>query len=295
MFLLSVSPDGSNLLLEDLVPYGEGQLWAVPVLGGSARRLADTVGHDGAWSPDGKKLVYGNGSDLYIANADGTESSRLVSTPGRVAGMPAWSPDGNEIRFSVIDSKTQLSRLWRVSASGTDLHALHPDWREGNNECCGKWTPDGKYFVFSSGGQIWALREAKALFRRINQEPVQLTAGATNYNWPVPGKDGKKLYVTAGQPRGELERYDGKTKAFLPYLDGISAQDMTFSKDGRWVAYVTFPDGVLWRSKVDGSDKFQLSSQPLYAIKPSWSPDGTEIAFWSSQPSKGSSTYVGFG
>jgi Tol biopolymer transport system component/tRNA A-37 threonylcarbamoyl transferase component Bud32 len=293
MFLLSVSPDGSNLLVADLVLFGEGQLWALPVLGGPARRLADTMGHGGAWSPDGKKLVYANGDDLYIANADGMQSSKLVSAPGRVSEeQPAWSPEGSEIRFSAIDPRTQLSRLWQVSVSGAGLHPLHADWHEVDSECCGAWTSDGKYFVFSSGGQIWAVREAKAFFRRTNPDPVQLTAGAVNYNGPIPSKDGKKLYVTAGRQRGELERFYASTKAFLPYLGGISAQDVAYSKDGQWVAYVTFPDRVLWRSKADGSDKLQLSSAPLYPFGPTWSPDGKEIAFWSSQPGQGSSIYL---
>ena len=83
-----------------------------------------------------------------------------------------------------------------------------------------------------------------------------------------------------------------RTKAFLPYLNGISAQDLAYSKDGQWIAYVTFPDFVLWRSKADGSDKLQLSSAPLYALSPNWSPDGKEIAFGSSQPRKGSSIFL---
>jgi len=292
MFLRSVSPDGSNLLVEDYVPFGEGQFWALPVPGGPARRLADTRGHAGAWSPHEEKLVYANGSDLYLANADGTESRKLVSTPGTITGdQPAWSPEGSEIRFSAIDPRTQLTRLWQVSAGGADLRPLHPDWHGASDECCGQWTSNGQYFVFLSGRQAWAVREAKAFFHRTNPDPVQLTAGAVNYNSPIPSKDGKKLYVSAGQPRGELERFDARSKLFLPYLAGISAQDITYSKDGQWLAYVTYPEGILWRSKADGGEKLQLSSADLYAFNPRWSPDGREIV-WSSRQGRSSSVFL---
>ncbi|HLW80120.1 MAG TPA: protein kinase, partial [Terriglobia bacterium] len=128
--LLNVSPDGSDLLVADRPgTVGDGPLSALPVLGGSPRRLADTAGHDGAWSPDEKQLVFAQGDDLYLANGDGTESRKLVSLPkvGNQFGSaygPTWSPDGSLIRFSVADPKTRISSLWQVSADGTNLHPL---------------------------------------------------------------------------------------------------------------------------------------------------------------------------
>jgi hypothetical protein len=94
----------------------------------------------------------------------------------------------------------------------------------------------------------------------VSREPVQLTAGAVSYRFPVPSKDGKTLFAVAGFKRAEIERYDAKAKVFQPFLSGISAQDISYSSDGQWIAYVSFPDGVLWRSKPDGTDRLQLSS-----------------------------------
>jgi Tol biopolymer transport system component len=152
--------------------------------------------------------------------------------------------------------------------------------------------PNGKYFVFHSQRQIWAKREGGDFLRKVSYSPVQLTSGAISYSAPLPSKDGKKLYAVEGISRGELERYDSKTKTFAPFLGGISAQSVSFSTDGKWVAYVSFPEGTLWRSKMDGSDKLQLSFSPLYAMGPLWSPAGKEIVFWALQRGKPSEIYL---
>jgi Tol biopolymer transport system component len=71
-----------------------------------------------------------------------------------------------------------------------------------------------------------------------------------------------------------------KSGRFEPYLGGISAEYVSFSKDGQWVAYVSFPEGTLWRSKMDGSERLQLTYPPSQAMMPRWSPDGKTIVFF---------------
>ncbi len=152
----SVSPDGSKLLAKEMAGFSDAAkpLWAVPTLGGSPIRLADIEGGEGAWSPDGQKLVYSAGSLLYMADADGTAPHRLVNLPGVLAmganlvTAPVWSPNGHEIALTLTDPKTRISHLWEVAADGANLHEMFPDWHERTGECCGTWMPDGQYFVF---------------------------------------------------------------------------------------------------------------------------------------------------
>jgi len=125
---LNVSPDGAELLVKDNqgTDYS-GQLWRLPILGGSPHRLGSLVGQDAAWSPDDKMVIYADANELFLARNDGTESRRLAPLGGR-AFYPAWSPAGNKLRFTVIDDKTAENSLWEVSAKGTDLHPLFDGW-----------------------------------------------------------------------------------------------------------------------------------------------------------------------
>jgi len=137
----------------------------------------------------------------------------------------------------------------------------------------------------SRGLQIWSL-PLKAAFLHSEAKPVQLTSSPMPLSTPLPSTDGKKLFVVGWTNRGELMRYDSKSSQFVPYLAGISAEFVAFSKDGQWLAYVSYPEGILWRSKVDGNERLQLTYPPLTAWNPRWSPDGKKILFYESPPNK---------
>jgi Tol biopolymer transport system component len=79
--------------------------------------------------------------------------------------------------------------------------------------------------------------------------------------------------------RGELVRYESSSRRFAPFLSGISAGELDFSRDGQWVAYVSYPERTLWRSRIDGSERQQLSESPVAASAPRWSPDGKQIVY----------------
>jgi Tol biopolymer transport system component len=236
-------------------------------------------------------IVYTDASDLYLARSDGSEPRKLFTAPNQASG-PAWSPDERVIRFTNGLSTNSLGELWQVGVDGKNPHPLLPGWHSPPEECCGKWTPDGKYFVFQSRGNIWACAEKGSWFGKANVEPFQLTSGPMNFSSPLPSKDGKKLFVVGALARGELTRYDTKSATFAPFLSGISADSVSFSRDGQWVAYVSFPDETLWKSKADGSQRIQLSYPPLAALLPNWSPDGRQIAFYGFLPGQKAKLYT---
>lgn len=277
--LEDVSPDGSSLLIassEKGMVFNRPQ-WNIRVPGGSLRRLPD-----GAWtsfSPDGKTVAYAtNAGDIWLVQSDGTGAHKLASVGGP-ANRLAWSPDGGALRFDLD------GRIWEITSRGLNLHQVLRGFSATDGLCCGHWTADGDFYLFQVGntepetGQIWALDERRGLLRKPPSEPVQLTSGPTRWSWLVPGKDGKTIYAEGMTPRGELSRFDARSKRFLPFLGGISAGCVSFSNDGRFVAYVRYPEGTLWKANQDGSNRVQLTDPPISAHDPRWSPDGSQIAF----------------
>jgi Tol biopolymer transport system component/DNA-binding winged helix-turn-helix (wHTH) protein len=284
--LFDISRDRAELLVGGGAPGSETPLWALPASGGSPRPLGHLVADDAVWSPDGHGIVYALGSDLYLAKADGSHSRKLATTAG-APHWPRWSPDGRVLRFTLEDRITHFLSLWEVSGEGRNLHRLLAGWREaptawGDGESGGEWTPDGKYFIFRSKRanlcSIWAIREKRPFLGRRSSVPMLLTTTDSYLFRMFP--DGKRIFFVGSRYDRELERYDTRLQQFVPYLGGLpGGSGISFSRDRQWVAYTTLPDGHLWRSKVDGSHRLQLTFPPTVAGGPRWSPDGKQIAF----------------
>jgi Tol biopolymer transport system component len=231
--------------------------------------------------------VFARDSNLYQANADGTDPHKLVTVAAGLPWMPRFSPDGTRIRVSV---ETSANSLWEIRSDGSDLHAVFSPGGGLTDSCCGQWTPDGHYFFFlSSNGRVrnvWVLLESAGLFGRRSSAPVQLTTGPLSFDALALSADGRKLFVDAAQGRAELVRYDPKAQLFVPFLSGISAGELDYSRDRQWITYVSYPDGTIWRSRADGSDRLQLTYPPSEAGLPRWSPDGAQVAYSAALPGR---------
>jgi Tol biopolymer transport system component len=294
-FLHDVSPARSELLVdsfsgeETFLSYGEGAVWIVPVPAGSPRRLGDFLANAAAWSRDGQQLAYARGHHIYLAKLDGTQGHELITIAGSCADLQ-FSPDAMHLRFTARGQDVQSFNLWEVGIDGKGLRPLLPlNFHQDPGECCGRWSADGRYYFFAayhnSRGDIWALQESSGIRKR-SPDPFPITTGPLGYASPTPALSGNRLFVIGEQLRAELQRLDLKSRQFVSFLNGISAGEIDFSRDGRWVTYTSYPEGLLWRSRSDGSEKLQLSNAPMSVSMPRWSPDGRQIAFVCVLPGK---------
>ena len=293
--LLDVSPIRSELLIDafsggGILTSGTSPLWIVPVPAGSPRRVGDFDQTTAAWSRDGQQLVYALDRDIYLAKWDGTQPHKLITIAGPCMDVQ-FSPDAKHLRFTAHDSDGSSFRLWEVGIDGNGLRPLLPDsFHQNPGEGGGKWSADGRYYFFvalhNGRPDIWALREKTGVFRPANPDPLQITTGPLAYFSPAPALAGNRVFVIGEQQRAQLQRLDAKSQQFVPFLDGISAGEIDFSRDGKWVTYVSYPDYLLWRSRSDGSEKLQVTYPPTTVSMPRWSPDGRQIAYLCILPGK---------
>src|SRR5205823_12155436 len=109
---------------------------------------------------------FSRGDDVFLAKSDGSDARKLATLGGLPFAL-RFSPDGVHVRFSVFDRNSGSNSLWEVARDGGSPRRLLAEWHQDPGECCGAWTPDGKYFLFNAfrqgRGGIWALQEKAGL------------------------------------------------------------------------------------------------------------------------------------
>jgi len=283
--LCSMSPEGNEMLT--LAGKGEPPLplWMLPVAGDSPRRIGAILASDAAWCPDPELLVYSAGHDIFVVRKDGTRPQKLLTAEGFPTGL-CWSPDGQRLRFHTWDPAPSSLTLWELRKDGTDLRPLLPSSSALKFSSGGVWNgATGAFFFQAQAGSedrtdVWSIPPIGRRVLWTSATPVRLTSGPLSFSSPAVNSDNpKELFVLGTAPRAELVRLDSSSGRFLPYLGGISAEGVDFSRDGRWIAYIAYPGGDLWRCRVDGTERRRLTFPPVRAFLPRWSPDGRSIAF----------------
>ena len=111
----TVTPDGSFVDFVRRERNRAHEIWRVPLLGGTPKRLIEDVGSPVGWAPDGQRLAFvraardGSWQAVIVADADGSHQRRLairrllpalfltLNITGNPSIRPAWSPDGRVI------------------------------------------------------------------------------------------------------------------------------------------------------------------------------------------------------
>jgi eukaryotic-like serine/threonine-protein kinase len=288
------SPDSSALIFfsPSQEPDGEGKIWQIPALGGTARPLVDSLG--GAdLSHDGKHIAYFHSNqgeiELAIADADGTNSRRLSVLPTEYNYSDLrWSPDDRRLGFQ--RGRTFDYDIFYVPVEGGDPQAVT---RDGNPLAGFAWLPDGSGVVYSSsrGDTVLYLRTMNLWSVQTGGKNLrQLTFGETSYISPDLDRQGN-LVATRRQIQFDIWRYPVDNSPQENVRRGVqithqtgAVQTPSAGPGDHELVYLSDSGGHgnLWVLNLETQQNRQLTFEqhPQITIGvPVWSPDGRYIAY----------------
>jgi len=232
-------------------------------------------------SPDGRRIAFqsgraGGGEEIWLADADGSNPTRLTRGPGRYDGTPCWSPDGTSIAFDSYGANRHPD-VWAIGVEGSGLRQVT---RDPADDAVPSWSRDGRslYFVSNRTGrnEIWRVPTGGGVEEQVTRE---------GGNAPFESLDGRTLYYVRPQTGALMARPSagGTGRTIVGCINGRN-----YSVASRGVFYVACeteggPIAPLWtlrfRDAASGEDRLVATLEADWLGGVSVSPDGHSIVY----------------
>ena len=290
----ALSPDGKLIAFRS--ERDAGGIFVMGATGESAKRLTD-FGHNPAWAPDGKEIIFATEgvaiphsryatSQLWKVSVVSGEK-RLISEGDAV--QPNWSPNGHRIAYWVTN-EGGVRDILTLPAEGGEAVPITSDVFVDWNPV---WAPDGKHLYFSSdrGGSmnLWRVavdEESGALLG----EPSPVTTGASaSRSHLSSSNDGSQIAYVESVETSNLHKV-----AFDPTTGTIESGPVPITRgsqiiwisdpspDEKWLAFASGgKQEDIFLIRPDGTGLRQLTDDVHKDRQPRWSPNGQRIAFYS--------------
>jgi Tol biopolymer transport system component len=244
--------------------YGDYYSWEICTMdsdGTNIERITNSAAVDShpTWSPDGTKIAFEstreshNLSSIYVMDADG-KNVKCLTPETKICRFPAWSPDGKKIAYCIM-TRGKIMTFPAADIMPDAISIMNPDGSAKQKVTNGwgpAWFPDSRRIAFTSNSSgAWEIYSANIDGSEVKKHDV-LTKARAKYGSPLPSCEYPALSVSPDGSSIALDYFDytpgGGQDIYLLKLDTNEMRNLTHSYDG-------------------------------YKYCPTWSPDGTKIAF----------------
>ncbi len=273
--VVDFSSDGTEIYLRRTL--GESEIWAIPTLGGTPKRLASAL----SVTPSA------DGQSLFLQKADGS----IVRAPKSGAGeeLICTLPLGNFPRV-ILKTYPDGKGLLIITASSrnsakTSFHRL--DLSTGKLENLGELSDTSAFASWAIPGKsLYVSRKVNGItnlweFSLEDHSLKQITSGPGPDRIPMSDPNGRGVYFINGRNAGALTLYQVASKQFSDIVTEDATQPV-LSNDGRHLAYITEPEAgkaELWVSDLKGNNRLKLASGRSGMETLAWSNDATKFIF----------------
>ena len=288
----SWSPDGTKIAFS-ASSGGNNEIYVMNADGSNHTNITNDLGYDSepSWSPDGTKIAFsarsGGDNEIYVMDTDGSNQTNITNHDGWDRA-PSWSPDGTKIAFE--SNRDGTGEIYVMDADGSNPTNITNDPAWNSNA---SWSPDGTKIAFMSwpdgNWEIYVMNSDGSNQTNITNND----ADDDEISW---SPDGTQIAFTSF--RGDnydiyVMDADGSNQTNITNKRFLLADNPSWSPDGTKIAFTSY--GVttstairspyanyeIYVMNADGSNPTNITNNDAEDRLLSWSPDGTQITYWS--------------